>query len=155
METLQSWKTHRNREIQARFSRAYRSFEELSRDVVPLLERNGRIFDNYGPGVDDEGVYGRRKLWETFEGEIVANNQVLELMLAKNMDLFPTPNREIIQSFIDHAKEFVNTRGAPASRVKLFPVGLCSIFGLQEAPVGLPAQRVSPPELHFLVVCGW
>ena len=110
--TLRSWKTRRSGELQTRFSRTYSSFEDLSRDVVPLLERNGRVFDSYGPGVDDRVADERHKLWGVFEGEIIANNRKLALMLTRNMRLFPKTNQKIIQDFEDHTKEFVNTRDA-------------------------------------------
>ena len=132
--TLRSWKEDREREMRQRFSRNYTSFEELRNDVVPLLERNGGIFDLYGPDGDLESSEARHALWDRFEGELVANNRKLELMLSDSKRLFHRDNWNIITAFLNHAREFVTTRGLPDTpRSALFPRDILSIFGIEES----------------------
>ena len=107
---LREWKNNRNKEITKHFEKRYTSFEELKKVVTPILERNSQIFDSYGPANDEPNTAERHKLWLKSEGEIVSNNQRLELVLTKNKHLFPDQNWEIIKDFVQHAREFVLTR---------------------------------------------
>ena len=136
---LRQWKNNRNKEITERFERRYKSFDKLKQVVTPILERNGQIFDSYGPTNDEPNSAERHKLWLKFEGQIISNNQRLELILKQNKHLFPKQNWEIVQDFVQHAREFVLTRNDnQIPRVCLFPQKLLSIFGIAEALVGFP-----------------
>lgn len=131
---LKGWKRERNSEIRSMFTMRYESFVELKEAVVPLLKRNGRIFESYGPDNDDTSNPERHRLWEKFEGELIANNDKLRLLLSHNEHLLHQGNNEIVQQFVAHAREFVETRNdTPIQRIELFPKDLLSIFGLEKA----------------------
>ena len=143
-DKLRYWKKNRNSEIRQRFTDRFMSFEDLKTIVVPILERNGRIFDSYGPTGDPSIDVNRHKLWLRFEGELISNNQRLGQILIANIDLLHQENKNIVQDFLDHAKEFVNTRGdEPVSRERLFPVELNSVFGIERIN-GSPVANISP-----------
>lgn len=146
---LQSWKKNRNREIEAQFAKRYKSFDELKESVTPVLKRNGQIFDNYGPENRDTHSSERHNLWLKFEGEIIFNNQRLELVLTKNKKLFPRENQHIVDQFVQHAREFRVTRDSnEIIRFCLFPRGLLSIFDLKDVSEGEFAGF--PPNLSAL-----
>ena len=141
--TLSNWKKNRNREIRRRFTRRYEYFEELRLDVVPILERNLKIFGSYGPSSDEPDDAERYALWLRFEGELIANNLKLTTMLEQNQELLHQENQEIVGEFIAHTREFIQTReNRPASRVNLFPSELNSIFGVERVTHSL-APNVS------------
>ncbi len=53
--------------------------------------------------------------------------------MAKNMNLFHITNKKIIEDFTQHVKAFKSTReDDPKIRIKLFPDGLLSIFGIKK-----------------------
>lgn len=131
---LKGWKRERNSEIRSMFTKRHKSFVALNEAVVPLLKRNGRIFESYGPDNDDRSNPGRHSLWEKFEGELIANNEKLGLLLSHNEHLLHQENNGIVQDFMTHAREFVETRDdTPIQRIELFPKDLLSIFGLEKA----------------------
>ena len=131
---LTNWKRARNSEIRSMFTKTYESFAELKEAVVPLLKRNGTIFDSYGPDNDDPSNSAAHRLWQKFEGELIANNDKLGLLLSNNEHLLHQDNIEIVQKFVAHAREFVETRDdTPIQRIELFPKDLLSIFGLEKA----------------------
>ena len=133
------WKANRNLEIKGRFTVSYSSFNGLRKAVTPILERNRRILENYGPFNDDSHMAERQKLWRKFESEIICNNRRLELMLGANKHLLHQENQDIVDQFVAHAREFVATReNNLIGRALLFPQGLLSIFGLSQALFGLP-----------------
>lgn len=141
---LRAWKRDRETEMRQRFSRAYASFDELRADVVPLLERNGRIFSRYGPTGDVESAEQRRALWNKFEGELIANNMKLQLMFENSEGLFHKENWDIVTSFGDHVEEFINTRDdSDYLRIILFPQSLLSIFGIDKDISGRPVPNLS------------
>lgn len=136
---LRKWKNNRNKEITERFERRYKSFDKLKQVVTPILERNGQIFDSYGPTNDEPNSAERHKLWLKFEGQIISNNKRLELILTKNKHLFPEQNWEIVRDFVGHTQELVLTRNNnQIPRVCLFSQKLLSIFGIAEALDGFP-----------------
>ena len=139
--TLQNWKDNRNREIEEHFAQRYDSFVRLTEAVVPILKRNGQIFESYGPesgGPDNED---RHELWLKFEAELISNNRRLELILTHSIYLLPIDNRRIVESFVSHSREFAETRGdTQIKRVNLFPKELLSIFGIEPTPIGLPSS---------------
>ena len=135
---LRQWKRDRNSEIERRFAKSYLSFEDLSESVTPILRRNQQIFDRCGPN-DAPDAEERHKLWLRFEGEMISNNRRLELMLTKNMHLFPDENRDIVDEFVAHAREFVATRDEnQILRTHLFPEKLLSVFGIEQVQVEYP-----------------
>ena len=135
---LREWKKNRNNEIKRHFTRRYTSFRALQEAVTPILERNGQIFDNYGPS-DRYDSAERHKLWLRFEGEIISNNKCLELMLTRNKELLHKENQEIVDEFVSHNHEFIKTRGDdPVQRECLFPRDLLSVFGVAEELSGVP-----------------
>ena len=141
---LQRWKRDRNSEINQRFSERFASFEDLKTVVVPLLERNGHIFDDYGPTGNPSTDAMRHTLWLRFEGELIANNQRLEQILTANKGLLHQENQRIVDEFVAHAQEFIHTREeAPVSRVNLFPSQLNSVFGIERIH-GSPVSNISP-----------
>ena len=139
-DMLRRWKSDRAKEIERRFIQRLPTFRRLSAAVLPLLKRNGQIFDSYGPYSDDPNNAERQNLWTRFEGEIACNNRRLVLLLETNRELLHPENRDIVDKFSMHASEFVSTRGdIPAFRQHLFPRELLSVFGLsQNASIGLP-----------------
>ena len=135
---LEKWKSNRNAEIAGRFTNRFSSFEDLRDSAVPILKRNAQIFDSYGPN-GESYTEERYNLWLKFESEIVSNNRRLELILTSNKRLLHEENQEIVDSFVAHAREFVETRKDKAAlRVCLFPQKLLSIFGIAQTCVGLP-----------------
>ena len=136
---LKKWKTNRNGEIEGQFAKRYVSFKRLKEAATSLIERNGQIFNSYGPLNDEPFASERHNLWLKFEDEIISNNRRLELILKANRNLFPKENQEIINGFIAHAREFSESRGeSHIKRVNLFPNHLLSIFGIEESLVGFP-----------------
>lgn len=135
---LQEWKNNRNSEIEGRFAKRYASFEKLKESVTPILERNGQIFNGYGPNNAPNSAEGH-KLWLKFEGELISNNRRLELILTTNKNLLHKENQEIVNRFVAHAREFIETRdNNQLQRIYLFPQELLSIFGIAQALIGLP-----------------
>ena len=138
-QILQKWKTARNKEIRKHFEKVYNSFDELKAEAVPLLEENLKIFDSYGPGHDDSDYTARYAMWLKFEGMLIANNQKLETMLKRNETLLHQENREIVNQFISHTNEFIETRNdRPNIRINLFPSEINSIFGVEQINQSLP-----------------
>ena len=142
---LRAWKNNRNSEIMARFETRFSSFAALKKAVIPILERNGAIFHSYGPTERNSLGSESHKLWLKFEGEIVANNRRLELILERNQFLFHSENLEIVKDFVTHTREFAATRDDnQIARVRLFPQELLSIFGIAEV------NNKPPPSLSAL-----
>ena len=139
-DTLRRWKQNRNREIESHFTQQFTTFQQLCDAVVPVLIRNGQIFDSYGPHGNDPNDAERQHLWAKFEGEIICNNRRLVLILEKNKRLLHPENQDIVDTFSMHASEFTNTRGnSSISRANLFPSELLSIFGLnRHEDIGFP-----------------
>ena len=139
-KVLRRWKNDRAKEIESRFTQRFLAFGQLRAAVVPILRRNGQIFDSYGPYSDDPYDAERQNLWTRFEGEIACNNKRLVLLLERNKELLHPENQEIVDKFFMHASEFISTRGdTPVSRKHLFPCELLSVFGLnQNEDIGLP-----------------
>ena len=140
---LREWKKERGKEIRRKFVRRFSSFDELKDSVIPILNRNGQIFANYGPAASNDSA--RRALWLKFEEELIANNSRLELLLVTNGKLLHGQNQNIVDDFVAHAREFVETREEDAiQRLNLFPTELLSIFGLKECIYDKPVPDVSP-----------
>ena len=143
LATLQHWKTNRKRQILERFTKRYSSFSGLANAVIPILDRNRQIFDDYGPAIDGNSPE-RYKLWLKFEGELIANNQQLEKILLANRRLLHQESKQIVDELVAHTREFIETRDTDdISRVKLFPKDLNSVFGLEQYPEGGFAPSVA------------
>lgn len=132
-EEVLEWKRIRREELERTFSKQFATFEELQREVVPLLLENKTIFEKYY-------LKGRRDLWDKFEGKILANNRKLKALLTANFNLLQRhrdkslSNLAYIQTFIAHIDEFEATRpDEEKSREILFPPEINSMFGI--APV--------------------
>ncbi len=138
---LQQWKASRKKSLDALFAKRFNSFADLERAVVPLLQRNEQIFDDYGPHSENqEAISG--KLWRQFENALVSNNQRLELLLTKNKHLLHRENKNVVEQFVAHSHEFLHTRAdQPMERILFFPDGLLSLFGIK------PQRRGYPPSL--------
>lgn len=137
-EQVKQWKRIRKEELNKLFGKKYTTFEELQRQVVPILYENKTIYENYY-------VNDQKELWDKFEGKILANNRKLKTLLENNLELIQRhrekhySNLEIVQRLFMHIEEFEETRNDDEKiRQMLFPEEINSIFG------------VSPVEGYFL-----
>lgn len=129
-EEVLSWKKIRSEEFERFFNKKYVTFEELRKEVVPLLLENKNIYENYY-------LKENRQLWDIFEGRILANNKKLKQLFCVNLDLIQRnqfnaySNLFYIQKFISHVDEFEATRlNEEKSREILFPAEINSMFGI-------------------------
>jgi len=127
------WKKIRREELERIFSKRQENFEDLKKEVYPLLTENKTIYENYY-------LKANKDLWDKFEPTILANNRKLKNLLSANLDLIQRntqkeySNLSYIQLFIAHVNEFEETRGdEEKNRCILFPAEINSIFGV--APV--------------------
>ena len=138
-ENLKSWKDKSRIEhekfLQEKIAVKFETFDELSEKVKPLLLENYEIFNQYGPRTGEPEVF---KLWQEFEPQLISNNARLKLLLAENIDLFPSAsderysNQKAICHFNLHVDEFAITRnGFDGVRKVLFPWRILSIFGIE------------------------
>lgn len=129
-EEVKNWKQIRKEEFDRIFSKKYTTFDELKREVVPLLLENKTIYENYY-------LKDKKELWDKFEAKILANNRKLKRLFEQNLDLIQRhPNKsysnlEYIYSFMLHVDEFEITRfDKEKSRQVLFPIEINSMFGI-------------------------
>ncbi len=132
-EEVLGWKRIRQEEVERMFSKKFSSFEDLKREVAPLLEENKSIFENYY-------LTGQNALWDKFEVTVLQNNRKLKHLLSANLGLIQShnadaySNRAVVRAFITHVDEFENTRSDDEKvREVLFPREINSMFGV--APV--------------------
>ena len=132
-EEVLGWKRTRREELEKMFSKKYASFEELKKEVVPLLLENQTIFTTYY-------LKENKVLWDKFEATILSNNRKIKMLLSVNLDLIKCnqqkshSNLAYIQTFMRHVDEFEATRiDEEKSREVLFPAEIDSMFGI--APV--------------------
>lgn len=125
------WKEIRKQELDDFFCKKFNSFDELKKEVFPLLSENNRIFKNYYLG-------DNKKLWEKFEPQIIVNNRKLKLLLENNRNLFQYhennaySNLACIDTFILHIDEFEKTRlDDEKNRQVLYPEEINSIFDIE------------------------
>lgn len=130
-EEVLSWKHIRQQEIDHVFGVNFRSFDELKKAIVPLLQENKTIYEQYY-------LSGNKELWEKFEHVILINNKKLFTLLSNNTELLQKcsdkdySNLELVNQFLLHVHEFEGTRGDEEKvRQVLFPDQINSIFGLQ------------------------
>ena len=125
-----SWKEIRKQEVNQFFETKFPSFPKLRDAVVPLLEENKSIYENYYCGDNKE-------LWDLFEGKILANNKKIEGFLQGNLHLIQDSektfsNRNAVQKLLTHIREFEQTRGTKETiRKVLFPQEINSLFGIE------------------------
>lgn len=129
-EEVKRWKHIRKEELNKLFSQKFTTFDELRREVLPLLSENKIIYENYY-------LSNKKQLWDKFEIKILVNNRKLKKIFEHNWDLFQRhtekrySNLECIYSFIAHAEEFESTRvDKEKVRKILFPAKINSIFGI-------------------------
>lgn len=127
---VKEWKKIRRKELETFFSVKYTSFNELKESVVPILNQNNNIYNNYY-------LTGNKNLWKKFEPQLLENNEKLKLIFEKNLNLFQHhkvkeySNLVVIQNFLTHVDEFKNTRlDIEKNRSVLFPQEIYSIFGI-------------------------
>lgn len=132
IEEIESWKKVRQKEISKILEEKFSSFEELEKQVKPLLLENQTIYNNYY-------LKDNKRQWEKFENTIVVNNNKIKNLLNKNEHLFEdynngdNTNRKIVNSFILHVDEFQRTRlDGEKVREVLYPEKLNAIFGIEE-----------------------
>ncbi|UBH22393.1 HNH endonuclease [Macrococcus armenti] len=132
IEEIKSWKKVRQKEISKILEERFSSFEELEKQVKPLLLENQTIYNNYY-------LKDNKRQWEKFENTIVVNNNKIKNLLNKNEHLFEdynngdNTNRKIVNSFILHVDEFQRTRlDGEKVREVLYPEKLNAIFGIEE-----------------------
>lgn len=130
-EEVLNWKKIRREELERFFNKKYATFEELKKEVVPLLLENKMIFENYYKK-------NNRKLWDKFEPTLLVNNKKLKMLFEANLNLFQHhqqksySNLAYIQLFIAHVDEFETTRlDEEKSREIFFPVEINSMFGIE------------------------
>lgn len=143
-EEVKNWKQIRKEEFDRIFSKKYTTFDELKREVVPLLLENKTIYENYY-------LKDKKELWDKFEAKILANNRKLKRLFEQNLDLIQRhPNKsysnlEYIYSFMLHVDEFEITRfDKEKSRQVLFPIEINSMFGI------IPVKDFMLPSIESL-----
>lgn len=129
-EEVLEWKEIRRREIEKIFGEKFKNFEDLRKEVVPLLQENKIIYERYY-------LNDKKNLWNKFEVKILVNNKKLKTMLLANTSLIQRHSKEefsnlhYIQTFIAHIDEFEATRTDEEKiREILFPPEINSIFGI-------------------------
>ncbi len=129
-EEVLNWKKIRQEELDVFFNKKFDNFDDLKKEVMPLLIENKTIYEKYY-------LENKKDLWEVFENKILVNNKKLRQLFEQNLDLFQRhreksySNLECIQTFISHTKEFEETRlNEQKIRNILFPKEINSIFGI-------------------------
>ncbi len=129
-EEVFRWKEIRKKELESFFSKKYDTFEDLKKEVVPILEENKTIYEMYY-------LNDNKTLWDKFEYKILVNNRKLKALFLANDNLIQRhpeksySNLAYIQSFILHADEFEVTRlEGEKIRAALFPTEINSMFGI-------------------------
>lgn len=132
-EEVLGWKKTRRKELERFFCKKLETFEDLRKEVAPLLQENKTIYESYY-------LNDNKALWDKFECQILANNRKLKMLFLANADLIQRhqeqsySNLAYVQSFIAHIDEFEATRTEKEkSREILFPSEINSMFGI--APV--------------------
>lgn len=74
------WKRTRREELEKMFSKKYASFEELKKEVVPLLLENQTIFTSYY-------LKENKVLWDKLEAAILSNNRKISFRFLDETNL--------------------------------------------------------------------
>lgn len=118
-EEVLGWKKARREEVESIFSKKFSNFEELAKEVTPLLEENKTIYENYY-------LHESKRLWDKFEIKVLQNNRKLKLLFSANLSLIQSnqnkaySNLEYIRSFMAHVEEFEATRSDDEKTEKFF-----------------------------------
>lgn len=130
-EEVLEWKKIRQDDIERLFCKKYDCFEDLQNDVVPLLEENKSIYENYYLG-------DNKHLWDRFEKKVLINNRKIKELIKNNLNLFQRhnnpdySNQSVIRTFLQHIDEFEATRYDDEKiRSVLYPSEVDSIFGIK------------------------
>lgn len=130
-EEVLGWKKIRQEEIKKIFCKRYDTFEALQNDIVPLLEENKSIYENYY-------LSDNKLLWDKFEKKVLINNRKIKELITNNLVLFQKhknpdySNQSVIRKFIQHIDEFEETRSDKEKiRSVLYPSEVDSIFGIE------------------------
>lgn len=142
------WKENRRKELERFFGKKFGTFEDLKKEVAPLLQENKIIYERYY-------LNDNKALWDKFEGKVLVNNRKLKALFLANTDLIQRhreksySNLAYVQSFIAHIDEFEATRAEKEkNREILFPAEINSMFGI--APVK-ESVLPSTESLEFLI----
>ncbi|MFQ6860580.1 MAG: HNH endonuclease signature motif containing protein [Beduini sp.] len=129
-EEVKNWKKIRREEVDKLFCKKFASFDDLKKEVAPLLLENKIIYESYYLG-------NNRELWDKFEVKVLANNRKLRKLFEQNLYLIQRhpeesySNLEYIFSFMQHVDEFETTRSDEEKiRQILFPREINSMFGI-------------------------
>ena len=129
-EEVLGWKEKRKNELESFFSKKYETFEELKKEVTPLLQENKIIYESYY-------LKDNKALWNKFEYKILVNNRKLKMLFLANDSLIQRhqdetySNLAYIQDFLLHVDEFEVTRTEDEKiREVLFPTEINSMFGI-------------------------
>lgn len=132
-DEVKGWKQIRKQELDKLFCKEFSSFDDLKKEVAPLLSENKTIYENYY-------LNGNKDLWNKFEFKILINNRKLKNLFMNNRNLFQShtvksySNLACIDNFMLHVEEFEQTRlDDEKNRQILFPTEINSMFGI--APV--------------------
>lgn len=124
------WKDTRKEELERFFGKKLETFENLKKEVTPLLLENKTIYERYY--LNDNKI-----LWDKFEGKILVNNRKLKALFLANASLIQRhreksySNLAHVQYFIAHVDEFEATRTEEEkNREILFPSEINSMFGI-------------------------
>lgn len=130
LDELKNWKQIRKGELAKLFSKKFETFDELKKEVVPLLLENKTIHDNYY-------LNNKKELWDKFESKVLINNRKLKELFEANLGLFQRHNNEqfsnleYIYLFMLHVDEFESTRlDEEKIREVLYPPEIDSMFGI-------------------------
>lgn len=130
-EEVKEWKSIRTEDLKKFFNKKFENFEELNRELKPLLLENKNIYENYFLNDD-------KNLWDLFEGKILSNNRLIKGVLKKNIDLIQShdedqySNLKYVNNFLAHIDEFELTRPQKdKSRRVLFQKEINSLFGIE------------------------
>lgn len=130
LEQVKMWKALRSKEIEKIFCVKYKSFDELSAALTPLLSENKSIYEEYY-------LNDRKEMWDVFEPKIISNNGIIRRILENNLGLVQShvnkdySNYELVRKYLMHINEFECTRGREDKiRSVLFPKEINSIFGI-------------------------
>lgn len=107
--------------------------KELRSAIDPLLRENKAIFDTYGPYCDDalNLLSDAKQHWDRFILlKIIPNNDRIESLLHKNLELLLDSEKSLLQKFKLHADAFKynHISGNRNSAAPLFPPEMANIL---------------------------
>lgn len=141
---IKGWKQIRKQELDRFFCRKYANFDEMRKNVAPLLLENKCIYEQYY-------CNDKKELWNKFQYKILSNNKELREMLINNFELIQYhPNKdysnlELVNLFLTHIDEFEISRLEEKKlRQVLFPLEINSMFGVS------PVKHFTMPSVELL-----